>query len=291
MIYQQLESFDSFVNLFMYYLCSRCERGALHHVNQQKTGGAHAHNGEILPYLQGAKPDSLRILSAYNYYTQHTKPTNIYAGMANAYNRPTRYDPNRTQHRPAMAAKQLMDHRHSTWIRHGIEHTQLAQYNINELYPQSITRFDVGNSVTNKNRDLDQYAIDMDRFPFQGCGVHPGDRTTGQPWSYVAGYIPFEKFAALNGTLYNPIDRDHLYAHSKINTQHWCFVYDDFDNSVHNSPGQGLERQQAALDRLLARDAVPVIQAKTVLQLNRLLNLLDCYSDAVPHLHKSKSKK
>ena len=291
MIYQQLQSFDSFVNLFMYYLCSRCERGAPHHENQRKVGGAHAHNGEILPYLAGAKPNSQRILSAYSYYTQHTAPVDIYAGLANAYNRPTHYDPKRTQHRPAMAAKLLMDNRHSTWIRHGIENTQLAQYNTNELYPMPITRFDVGNSVMRDQRSLNRYAIDMDRFPFRDCAVHPGDRETGQPWSYVAGYIPFEKFTAMNGTVYNPNDRDHLYAHSAISTKHWCFVYDDFDHNINNSQEQTLTHQQTALDRLLDSAAVPVIQSKTVLQLNRLINLLDCYSDAIPHLNKEKSKK
>lgn len=197
--------------------------GAAYHTPQDTTDGSgrHAHNGEILQYLQPAAPTGSRLIHAYHAYAKHTEPKNIQHELASAYNNPL---PATADHAQLVALQRFVDQHNSAWIRHGIELPERADYSSNTVYPDPSTRHDIGEQVQGKNRSLNRYAVDLERWPFVTCSNHRLDRETHAPWYSIAGYISVQDFAKLLGEIHHSEDRDHLYCSSNIPTHAWTFV-------------------------------------------------------------------
>jgi hypothetical protein len=268
--------FELFIDLFIHYLCSRCRMGAGEERSQDTSDGTgrHAHNGEILRWLQPHPPDSSRVFSAYSAYTLSDRPRHLQSAIAQAYNRPV---PPAVIHTPeTVAAQRLLDHWNETWIRHGIEHPKLMDYTNHQLpFPPKHTRYSIGDQVTQYDQE-NRYAVDLDRVPFQNCSQHSLDHNNGVPWAFTAGYIPITVFKQHQGQLHRASDRDHLYASSNIPALLFTHIIWDFGSRV-----QQREHQRAAREQLL-HNGLPVIHIRTVQKLSTLITLLNCYADALP---------
>lgn len=265
--------FTAFLDLFTHYLCSRCEGCPPYHTEQDNTDGSgkHSHNGEILDHWRGAPPTGQRLLTAYGVYSSYSRPSNIQAAIARAYNRP---NPRGLPDQPwARAAARLLDNPHDAYLRHGIELPEFATYTATELFPPPDTRHTIGEQAMGPNRSLNRYAVDMDTPPFTACTAHRGDRETQQPWADVAGYISIRDFRTAGGTLHRARDRDHLYAHSEIPTNAWLFVYRDIPDTADR------DTRLTALNHLRS-SGVAHIHETTVHKLWRLRTLLHNYSQA-----------
>jgi hypothetical protein len=255
-------------------MCSRCVIGADHHNPQDTTDGSgrHSHNGEILQYLRGAAPGAERILTAYAEYLRHDPPKDIQAQLAHGYNNPVRAK--RLPQTPvAVAARRLMDHRNETWIRHGLEQTAHADYQLGTLFPPPDSRYDIGDQARGPKRSLQRYAVDQDRFPFVDCSEHRLDWDSGAPWAFTAGYVPLSVFEQHSGTLYKPADRDHLYARADILAEQWTYVIWEYGHRVDR-----IQQQTRAREQLL-HSTLPVIHIRSVRKLSQLTNILQCYAD------------
>jgi hypothetical protein len=280
-----MQTFEDFLQVFTYYLCSRCTRGAPNH-NPQDTldgTGRHAHNGEILHYLQPVAPTGDRILSAFTAYQQYGTPSNIQRTMAKYYNN-VQPIPQHLRTNPLLrAVHRLVDYRHSTWIRHGVELPERATYTPNEIYPLPHTRHTIGEQVTT-DPDAGRYAVDLERFPFQTCSTHELDHNGGAPWYYTAGYIPMEIFHYNGGEFFTSKDRDHLYAQSDIAHSNWLWVIRNTDRFT-DQPAVQKHSQQ-----ILQHSSLPCIGETTLLKLHKLLNLLDSYADALKYTNRAQQR-
>lgn len=270
-----MERFDEFLQVFTWYLCSRCTRGAPHHDPQDTSDGTgkHAHNGEILRHLQSVPVTSQRVFSAYTAYTAVYPPTNIQRSIAKYYNNPRHNSiPNDPQ---ATAVHRIIQHRNSTWIRHGVELPERAEFDPTQPFPQPHTRHTVGEQVTGKRADLNRYAVDLETFPFQTCSKHELDHHSGAPWFYTAAYIPIETYTTHNGVFYRSRDRDHLYAHSNIPHSEWLWVFRKTDT---RAVQPSVQREQQAH---IKAAGLPWIPEARLHSLNKLLNLLTAYQAAL----------
>lgn len=233
MITEQERKFSEFLQLMIYYMCSRCEQGAPHHTGQHipDNSGAHQHNGEILHLLQPVPPAPHRLFAAYNEYLKHNPPAYIHAQLAHAYNVST---PNRSRTHDVLerTVEYLLMNTRRTWIKHGCEQPEFMTYHRDAVFPPLDTRSHVGSMGTTQ-RDLNAFAVDTDSWPFDTCSTHSVDQSA--PWGYISGYIPINR---LHGQLHQPPDRDHYYAVAQIPTHQWLFVYDDIPSdqqALHNN--------------------------------------------------------
>lgn len=220
------QQFSEFLQLFSYYLCSRCEMGAPHHRSQPipHGSGLHAHNGEILHLLNAQPPTAARLFAAFDAYLAVPVPVNIQAQLAQAYNsdissRRIRYSvlENSVQY--------LLANTRRTWLKHGIEQPETAEYDPAESFPPLHTRSHVG-SMGTVARSQNWFAVDLDSWPFVTCSAHSLDQTA--PWGYISGYLPLSRF---RGQLHQPQDRDHYYANGEISTAQWLFLYRDIPSN------------------------------------------------------------
>lgn len=288
-----MRSYSRFLQLFVYYMCSRCEVAAPDHERQPDDGsGRHAHNGEMLQLLQPHPPNLDRISSAYiGYRSVDDGPATLRA-IANGYNRPA--NPQHIERKltelgeaHTYTALLRIESNPGVWLRHGLEHVQHADYCNGAEFPPHISRYNVGEMTSAAEYANGYFAIDTDTPPFTGCSVHWVDDHCGMPWSYVAGYIPLNTFLKLNGSLYNSTDRDHYYAQTQkpIPAEQWTYIYNDI-------PKQAIQRksQQAALDQLL-NSTLPRIQHSTLQQYHRLKTLLNIHSTVRYHVRPYKAAK
>lgn len=102
----------------------------------------------------------------------------------------------------------LYKNRNDIWIRHGFETTKISQ------------RFPFGYEVV-----AGGYAIEHDRFPFEGCSNHSPDML----WNRMQGFIPLSEF---RGRFIDSKSRDHLYAYSNLDIDKWMFVYRQPEDEV-----------------------------------------------------------
>lgn len=268
-----MDRFDEFLQVFTWYLCSRCTRGAPHHDPQDTSDGTgrHAHNGEILQYLGDEPVTADRIFAAYNLYNSYAEPRNIQRPLIKRYKNPAANAVPDTA--TAVAVQRIIEHRHSTWIRHGAELPEVTVYDTDKVFPEPHTRHTVGEQVT-QNPNLERYAVDLERFPFQTCSKHELDHHSGAPWFYTAGYIAVPRFGTLGGSLHRSRDRDHLYAHSSIAQSQWIWI---FRNTDIRAVEPAVQREQQSRIRAAG---LPWIHERTVLALHKLLNHLDNYAEA-----------
>lgn len=258
---------NQFLEQFVYYLCSRCVILVPHHQPQPKgTDGRHSHNGEILDLLEPHLPSSDRILSAYRTWQDCDPPADIQAQMAAAYNRGARTTPVNNQER---AVKILLDNIADTWIRHGLEHPH--PYNRRAAFPDPDSRYWIGNQVR-QHREQGWYAVDLDTVPFCAFREHPVEQTSGLPWTYTVGLLPYARFRAYSGKLTHPQDRDHLYARSSIPAREWLFLYRDLDQHTLD-----LETQTQLRTQML-ESGVPALHNTTADLLIQLYRHLRQYS-------------
>jgi hypothetical protein len=231
---------QKFLQQFIHYMCSRCIISIPHHTVQDKTGGRHSHNGEILDLLQPVAPSSDRILSAYRVWQTHAIPRNMQSQLAQAYNCADRVIPATPKER---AVKLILDNWSDIWIRHGEE--QPGVLAPKAVFPDPDSRWTTGHMVNN-HRDQNWFAVDLDSNPFSAFHEHRIELTSGYPWTYTVGLLPYSTFRQANGELQHPQDRDHLYARCNIPARHWVFLYRDFDQYTVD-----LQQQQAQREVLL----------------------------------------
>lgn len=257
----KLPSVDDFLNIFSYYLCPRCTHCAGEETPQhiEPGSGKHAHNGEILRFLEPVVPNSARLLSAYHAYVQANRRVHLQQPIAIAYNTPTPLQPWDSE---TLAMCRLIDYRHSVWIRHGVENPQVVTYNTaQDPFPPSNSRHIVGSAVTLQNQHLNHYAVDTDVFPFVVCSRH-GENTQWQnPWDKTAAYLPLELYT---GKFVHPPDRDHYYATQQIPVHLWIHTYTD------------------NLDERLTNLGVPTLHTNTVKKLHTVLTHLDIHQTVRP---------
>ena len=260
----------NFLEQFVHYMCSRCITNIPHHTIQDKTGGRHSHNGEILDLLAPVPPTSDRILAAYHVWQAHTIPSNLQADLARAYN-----TAGRTVARtaPERALRTIIDNISDVWIRHGQE--QAGAFAPRLPFPDPESRIAIGTMV-NDCRDQGWFAIDLDSTPFAAFEQHPVELTSGYPWTYTVGLLPMTTFQRYRGTLHHPADRDHLYARCNIPAKHWVFLYRDFDDCILDAPVQ-LEMRNCLLN-----SGAPVIHIDEYRRLIQLYRHLREYT-AVPY--------
>lgn len=256
----------NFLQQFVHYMCSRCEGTPPHHREQNKIGGRHSHNGEILDLLDPVPPTSDRILAAFREWQKHDPPANIQAQLAQAYNRGGRVLPATAEER---AVKIILDNYTDTWIRHGEE--QPGTLSRNAPFPDPHSRIVVG-SMVNDHREQNWFAVDLDSTPFQAFEEHTVELTSGYPWTYTVGLLPRQTFLRLRGELHHPHDRDHLYARCNIPAKHWVFLYRAFDAYTLDRESQEGQRQ------VLWNSGVPAIHITEYRLLTQLVRHLTHYS-------------
>lgn len=222
----------NFLEQFVHYMCSRCITNIPHHTIQDKTGGRHSHNGEILDLLAQVQPTSDRILAAYHQWQTHTIPRNLQTELARAYNTAGRTVARTSKER---AVKLIIDNITDVWIRHGQE--QAGAFAPRLPFPDPESRIPIGSMITTHKED-NWFAVDLDSTPFAAFEQHPVELTSGYPWTYTVGLLPMKTFQQYRGTLHHPRDRDHLYARCNIPAKHWVFLYRDFDDYILDAPTQ-----------------------------------------------------
>ena len=275
------KTLKTFLQSFIYLLCSRCEAGAFDPLYQpQKVepgSGSHCHNGELADLL-GAHPPSIeRIGSAYLSYLADGSINSI----ARGYNNPAHVkkllgtipDPE------FRALVRLHTHRDDTWLRHGLEHVEFAPEAYRPLvpYPPKDSRFAVGNMLNEQNWSQGYYAVDVDRWPFVGCTDHWIDDDCGQPWAYVAGYIPLQTHVKYHGTIHNTPDRDHYYARAEIPAEQWTFIWRQIPNRAVKR-----KEQQTALYAHLLPSTLTTIELDTLKYYMRLVDKLQVHAQIRP---------
>ena len=251
-------------------MCSRCVITVPHHHLQDKSGGRHSHNGEILDLLAPVAPTGARLLSAYREWQRHRPPKNIQQEIAQAYNRPSQATPETAEER---ALLRIMDSTDDVWIRHGQEHP--GPVSPSAAFPDPQTRYTVGQAVLS-DPSAGWYAVDLDSTPWGAFTEHSVELTSGLPWTYTVGLLPYSIFRELGGELQHPEDRDHLYARSSIAAGNWVFLYRDFDQYTVEPLTQAVTRAQ------LLRSGVPAIHYRTYSVLIQLYRRLREYSTVHP---------
>lgn len=241
-----------------------------HHRQQNKAGGRHSHNGEILDLLQSYPPTSDRILAAYHEWQAHRPPRNIQAQIAQAYNRAHRTMPKTAEER---AVKIILDNWSDTWIRHGQE--QAGDVGPKSVFPDPATRIPVGRAVLT-NPGEGWFAVDLDSNPFSAFHEHRVELTSGYPWTYTVGLLPYRTFQLASGELQHPQDRDHLYARCSVPARLWVFLHRDFDHHALD-----LQTQQSTRTQMLKSD-VPALSYSTYTLLVQLRKHLQQYSTVYP---------
>lgn len=256
----QSTDFLLFLEQFIHYMCSRCIINVPGHSIQDKTGGRHSHNGEILDLLDTVEPNSDRVLAAFHTWQNHSNPVNIQSSLASAYNKQIRSVPRSPVE---WAAKSIMDNWNHSWLRHGLEQTELAVYNRRLPWPAPETRIPVGQAVLTAP-EHNWFAVDLDRMPFQAFEEHPVEIHSGYSWCYTVGLLPMPWFNRYHGELYHPKDRDHWYARVSVPARYWVYLYRDFDQHT-----QEPQHQHQARD-LMHSSGVPAIH---ITEYHRLVQL------------------
>lgn len=228
---------QQFLQQFVHYMCSRCIVSVPYHTLQDKTGGRHSHNGEILDLLAPVPPTSNRILAAYREWCRHNTPVNIQHNLAHAYNNAGRIVPATPKER---AVKLILDNYNDTWIRHGEE--QPGVLAAQAPFPDPASRWIVG-CMINDHRDKNWFAVDLDSTPFAAFDEHTVELTSGFAWTYTVGCIASTTFFKYRGVLHHSKDRDHLYAVCNIPAKHWVFLYRDFDEHTQDLQQQTTQRE------------------------------------------------
>lgn len=249
--------------------------GAAYHTPQDTTDGSgrHAHNGEILQYLKPHMPTGSRLVHAYHAYATHAEPKNIQQALAAAYDNPV---PAVTDQAQLTAMMRFVDHRHQTWIRHGIELPERADYTSHTVYPDPWTRHDIGAQVQGENRSLNRYAVDLERWPFVTCSNHRLDRETHAPWYSIAGYMDVVTFQSLSGVFHHSEDRDHVYCSSNTPTQAWTFVLRKID------PRNPLRRELLNNTETIRTANIPYLLESQLKDLTALVTHLENYAQVLP---------
>lgn len=227
-----------FLQQFVHYMCSRCIIDVPHHTQQSKTGGRHSHNGEILDLLEPHVPDSNRILAAYREWQTHPTPSNIQQHMAHAYNRGQRVYPRSNTER---AVKLILDNINDVWLRHGPETSDPILPRAG--FPELQNRWQAGDLVLHQAAQH-WFAVDLDSTPFAAFSEHTVELTSGLPWTYTVGLLPYRRFTSAGGVLHHPKDRDHLYAQGQVPARHWVFITREFDEYTQNLQQLQSQRQQ-----------------------------------------------
>lgn len=271
----QLPSMEDFLRIFSYYLCPRCTQSAGTEQPQivPEGSGRHAHNGEILQYLAATPPSSTRILSAYAVYLAAGRRQDLQKNIAQAYNNPQPYESHNSE---TLAVRNLIDYRHSVWLRHGVETFENARINSpGELYPPLHTRHTVGEAVSLQNQHLGRYAVDTDRFPFVQCSLHGKNSNWQQTWDTTAAYLPIELY---NHSLHHPKDRDHYYAVAQVPAKRWTHILWDIPHNLTERNSAKHYRQQ------LQQLKLPAVHYNTVQRLNTVLTHLDIHAQLRPRV-------
>lgn len=274
-------SLGAFLQTFIYLMCSRCEAGAFDpDVKPQEIlpgSGSHAHNGELAALLPATAPTIERIGSAYVNYLNKNTPKSL----ARGYAAPARLERLKEiiQDKEFLALAQIEQYHNSTWLRHGLEHVDFAPeaYQPTAIFPPPDSRFAVGSMVQPHNQDHNYYAIDVDAVPFIGCTDHWVDDNCGQPWAYVAGYLPLEIHLKHRGEIYNTPDRDHYYAKGSVPAQHWVFIW-------RKIPQRAVKRKQQedALYKYLLPSKLYAIELDTYQYYTRLVHKLKIHQRLAP---------
>lgn len=234
--------FGKFAEQMVHYLCSRCVLHVAHHTAQDKAGGRHSHNGEILQYLSNRAPTAAGIISAYRHWQSVHPPRNIQAGLAAAL--ATRELPKDLTTVESTVLR-IMQYQGDTWIRHGAEFTEHIEYLADQPWPNRYSRHQIGKAVLTKPGE-GWFAVDLDSPPFQAFTEHPVENLMGPPWVYTVGLLPYTVFTKRRGQLQHPDDRDHYYAQVQAPASEWLFLYRDLDKHA-----QDAKQQQQAQQRLI----------------------------------------
>lgn len=106
--------------------------------------------------------------------------------------------------------------RRNNFLRHGLEDLKYNSYSSGQSFPSK-------GSMEKKSlsSDGEYFAVEIDRPPFINCFEHGASF----PWLYCGGVMTIENFKNRNGKLALADDREHFYATSDIEVNHWYFIY------------------------------------------------------------------
>lgn len=211
--------FEKFLDIFILYLCRNCgsEAAEWHPSNDIIDGHPTHHSGKLLKNIRssGEKDVFKAIISAYQVFLQHLgNPVDLELKFADAVT-----NANQVEIKKDLLYGTLLyfyENRNKTFIKHGLECLDKANYIKGELFPPISSML-----AMSMSQDKQTYAIETDQLPFNTCFEH-GDIW---PWYYCGGCITTDDFIKLGGQLYLADDREHFYARSKIRMEDWCFVY------------------------------------------------------------------
>lgn len=197
-------------------------------------------------------------------------------------------------------------HRHSVFIRHGNEIFSAKQYaSVDTVFPlQSASCWKDGVlyvNTKNKNksewskekRDLKKnkiaFPIEVDMLPFcHNLSSYqnrkwPKDEQYGYcsnhdalfSWNKLKGYIPYQRFKELNGSVINSKRRDHLYATSDIDLKEWAFVFQNIEEDSEKSKHWGWTQNDFTPAQfkhsihLLIKNGVKVLSKELIVELSK----------------------